>query len=193
MQVDADIWSELFLYHLSPRWIGLLECVSKSLRKTGRDPRVWQRQAVLAWNGFYCSDVDGDFRAKADKFLAERRNCRVYEATNGYYSAEDMRWHTKTRTTVWGWSTWDCILSAMEVYGDGYKTIGEVTDDAKIITMHELDEDWGLDHMERREWVEDLKESFYEWSSESSEGSSADGSEDSETSDSELSDDLSNL
>ena len=144
MQQNTDIWTELALHHLTPRSIGLLECVSKTLQRVVKDPRVWERQAVLAWNGFYTL-FHHSHRADVERFLAERVN---------YKEVEDcVTGVTKLQT----WSSWAAIMGEMEIIGDGYQTEGVATDDPKEIAKYELADDWGMDFLGERQWVVDLK------------------------------------
>lgn len=158
----ADVWSEVCLYYLTPRSLGLLECASKSLYRANQsDERVWQRQAVLAWNGFYLNrqweSKDYCFRTASDKFLTEKKCLR--EFPHDY--PEDA--YARIHLNPFEWHTWDQIMCSMEVTGDGYKTIGYATECAKMVTKYELDEDWNLEHLfGERTWVEMLKEEIFE-------------------------------
>jgi hypothetical protein len=150
---NPDVWTNVCLFYLTPQSLGLVESTSKTLlRVVKADPRVWQRQAVLAWNGFYLELYlsRGCFRAVSEKFLSERKSDREYP------------WNSlDSPCSRMPWCNWHEILCSMEVLGDGYKTIGYATECPKEVTMHEVDVDWDL-YDDKREWVEEMKENVFE-------------------------------
>jgi hypothetical protein len=134
----VDAWTEIALHYLTPRSLGLLERVSKTVRRAVKDPRVWQRQAVLAWNGFYDLKVP---RVDAERFLAARLDCRVH-----FYDDVPREW-----------LNWSDILCVM----DCVRSFDYVTEDPKEVTMYELAKDWRTDDDGNRGWVYDLRRDYY--------------------------------
>ncbi len=153
MLATSDIWTELALHFLTPRSLGLLGRTCQTLRRVVSDRRVWERQAVLAWNGFY-SAAFADFRA--EQFLARRTNTRVWR------SVECSGWYNGVHVLADSWCDWGDILGMMELTGCGYKVYCVATEDPKEVAMHELEGGWGLDECGRREWVEDLKDGCWQ-------------------------------
>jgi hypothetical protein len=148
MQAVRDTWGEIALLHLTPRSIGMLECVSKTMWCAMREHGVWEKQAVLAWNGFYGWWDGDDYRSASEVFLVYRWNERPED--------EDQ---DDCDVKVWDeWRDWDGILEAMYIpeYGEGdfdakfgwddedhheYES-GYVTDCAFEVTKKELARDW---------------------------------------------------
>ena len=156
MQPSSDVWTELALHFLTPRSLGLLECTCKTLQRVvAGDPRVWERQAVLAWNGFYSADLT-NFRSESEQFLTRRMNTRVINWRSGVVVFVGGEWFHDTRVIVDGWCGWSEILCVLEMVGSGYFVYGYATEDPKKVTMHELEEGWGLDEFCQRAWIANL-------------------------------------
>jgi hypothetical protein len=152
MHTASDVWTELALHFLTPRSLGLLERTCKTLWRVVVDRQVWERQAVLAWNGFY-SIAFTDFRAESAQFLAGRTNTRWRSVV-----FENGEWYDGARVIMDSWCDWGDILGMMEMPGSGYRVYAVVTNDPKEVTRHELEGGWILDECGGREWVEDLKD-----------------------------------
>ena len=159
MLATSDIWTELALHFLTPRSLGLLGRTCQTLRRVVSDRRVWERQAVLAWNGFY-SAAFADFRAESALFLARRTNTRVFNWRSVVFENSEL--YDGARVLMDSWCDWGDILGMMELTGCGYKVCGVATEDPKEVTMHELEGGWSLDECGRREWVEDLKDGCWQ-------------------------------
>ena len=158
----ADLCVDFIFPHLTPRTLGLLACSSKNMRHMADDERVWKRQAVLAWNGFYYRFLDAsiqcDSRAMMDQFLAAQRpqvGLREYPVIwiglNEYRAIKTDQWRE-----------WDHILCALEMIGDGYKTLGWVETSPKQVVRRDLQSGGAVGMFGRKLWVEDAKDEWYD-------------------------------
>lgn len=178
--LNTELWDEIILKYLTPRPIGLLECTCTTMKETIKKNKVWKHQAVLAWNGFYrnwedqAEYNDQNHLSEIPKFVF--KYCSEYTVefkmfVTDFSSDED-------------WYNWDKILSQMEIFDDGYKTIGYVTTDPKVVVQNELqitlDEYYEMEDNDERKWVNILKDEFWHETKEYSDES--DSNYDSDTS-----------
>ncbi len=105
------------------------------------DGRVWERQAELAWNGFYRQCGEAPDCNQMERFLAARCSAACC----------DDRWRD-----------WNSILRALEILGDGYKTHGWITRDPKDVVRRELEDDGMAGFMGKRAWVEAAEDEWWE-------------------------------
>ena len=162
--LTTEIWDEIMLNYLTPRSLGLLECTCKTMKNSIKSNKVWEHQAVLAWNGFYVSyeEVDeneenedipmysGDF----PKFI--HKACDAYRTDVEQFIANFRGTHE--------WYDWSDILWRMEVIDDDSNIVGYATSDPKVVIKNEIkfDEDWDGDEPKKREWVDELENEFWE-------------------------------
>jgi hypothetical protein len=133
------------------------------MRRMADDERVWKRQAVLAWNGFYyyrCPDdsIQCNSRAMMEQFLAAKRPqfwLRKYPLiTIGLNEYRAIRADP--------WREWDHILCALEIMGDGYKTLGWAETSPKQVVRRDLQSEGAMGVFGHKLWVEDAKEAWYD-------------------------------
>ena len=162
--LTTEIWDEIILNYLTPQSLGLLECTCKTMKDSMKSNKVWEHQAVLAWNGFYMSyegydendendDIpmyDGDF----PRFI--HKACDVYRA--------DVESFIVNFRGTNEWYDWSEILCRMEVIDDDCKLVGYATTDPKLVIKNEItfDEDWDGDEPKKRKWIDELHNKFWE-------------------------------
>ena len=154
-----ELWDEIILNYLTPKSIGLLECTSKNMQNAIRANKVWEHQAVLAWNGFYrdYEEKDGDGeRVYTNDVL------RFIPVYSGSYR-EDVEQFILEFSTMNEWRDWEGILGEMEVIGVGHRTLGHATTCPKLVIQNEmtLDEEFDIEDGQRH-WVMELKDEIFE-------------------------------
>ena len=108
------------------------------------DDRVWRRQAVLSWNGFYY--FHDNSRALMERFLA----CRELVEEEHPVIKVDR------------WRDWDGILCALEIVGDGYKTLGWIETDPKQVVRRDLQGGGEVGFFGQKAWVEAAEEEWWD-------------------------------
>ena len=118
-----------------------------------REHGVWEKQAVLAWKGFYdwWGSSGLDYRAASEVFLVYRWNERPGDEDQDDYDVEEL----EDVEELDEWRDWGGILEEMYIpeYGEGAKfgwddedfpeyESGYVTDCAFEVTKEELARDW---------------------------------------------------
>jgi len=149
---SPDLCLEFILPHLTPHTLGLLACASKDMLRMADDDRVWRRQAVLAWNGFYCCHHDhlsSISRALMERFLAVR--CPELTGDREHPAIKVDRWRD-----------WDGILCALEIVGDGYKTLGWIETDPKQVVRRDLQGGGEVGFFGQKAWVEAAEEEWWD-------------------------------
>jgi hypothetical protein len=154
-KLSDEIWEIIIIKYLTPRPIGTLECTCKAMKTAIKNNKIWEHQAVLAWNGFYRTWEQRDYISDVIQFIP--KSCSEYRMEADIFLATFIEGDDS-------WCDWDAILDEMEVIGGGHKTLGYATTDPKIVIHNELkrDEYWDSDDDGERDWVNELKKTILE-------------------------------